>query len=154
MKIEKVILYHKKFPIRLLSDAYELGLKVYESEKGFKLSDQLDKDGQKEPIIINVNSYSNGIRFDPGRDNTVVKKSPYPSYIKVEPGNTRLSAMRKLKWKHCKAITLTYDFMIPYLGKMGFLYQENISITRNDLRDYFSSLESPSFQWTEQFLNS
>lgn len=154
MKIEKVLLYYQNFPIRLLTDAYELGLKIYENETGVKLTDQLMKDGQKEPIIINVNQYSNGIRFDPGKDKTVVKGCPYQSYIKVEPGATRLASMRRLKWEHCKAIILTYDFMFPYLGKMGFLHHQNIPLTRKELNNYFSSLASPSYQWTERFLHN
>ena len=140
MKIEKVLLYYQNFPIRLLTDAHDAELKIYENRTGEKLSEQLKRDGQKEPIIINAN------RFD--------AKVRVPSYIYVQPGGCRIHAMRGLKWKHCKAMILTYDFMLPYLEKINFLHQKNVPVTRKDLGDYFSNLESPSFQWTERFLNS
>jgi len=141
MKIEKVLLYYQNFPIRLLTDAHDAELKIYENRTGEKLSEQLKRDGQKEPIIINAN------RFD-------AKTQRSPSYIVVEPGGCRLSAMRQLNWKHCKAIVLTYNFMLSYLEKINFLHQKNVPVTRKDLGDYFSSIESPSFQWTDRFLNS
>jgi len=141
MKIEKVLLYYQNFPIRLLTDVHDAELKIYEKRAGEKLSEQLKRDGQKEPIIINAN------RFD-------AKTQRSPSYIVVEPGGCRLSAMRQLNWKHCKAIVLTYNFMLSYLKKINFLHQKNVPVTRKELNNYFTSLESPSFQWTERFLNS
>ena len=142
MKIEKLLLYYNSFPVDLLTDTRpEFELKNYEKRTGEKLTNQLDRDGQKEPIIINAN------RFD-------AKVRRVPSYIVVEPGGCRLSAMRQLNWKHCKAIVLTYNFMLSYLEKINFLHQKNVPVTRKDLGDYFSSLESPSFQWTDRFLNS
>ena len=141
MKIEKVLLYYQNFPIRLLTDVHDAELKIDEKRAGEKLSEQLKRDGQKEPIIINAN------RFD-------AKTQRSPSYIVVEPGGCRLSAMRQLNWKHCKAIVLTYNFMLSYSKKINFLHQKNVPVTRKELNNYFTSLESPSFEWTERFLTS
>jgi len=142
MKIEKLLLYYDAFPVDLLTDTRpEFELKNYENRTGEKLSEQLKRDGQKEPIIINAN------RFD-------AKTQRSPSYIVVDPGGCRLSAMRQLNWKHCKAIVLTYNFMLPYLEKINFLPHQNIPLTRKELNNYFSSLASPSYQWTERFLHN
>ena len=141
MKIEKVFFYYENFPVDLLTDTRpDWEINNYEKQNGEKLADQLLRDGQKEPIIINVN------RFD--------AKVRVPSYIYVQPGGCRIHAMRGLKWKHCKAMILTYDFMLPYLKKIGFLHHNLIPVTRNNLGDYFSNLESPSYQWAKRFLNS
>ena len=144
MKINKVVLYYDNFPIKLLTDTrpkYEL--EAYENREGIGLDKSLEEDGQLEPIIININEYSNGIRLDPGRG----------SYVAVEPGGARLTSMRKIGWDFCRAILLTFNFMIAYLEKKGFLKPKNINVKEQNLGNYFTSKDSPRFVWSKSFLN-
>jgi len=124
MEIWKLLLYFEKFPVDLLLDTRtESDLTSYEQQFGEKLIDSLTREGQREPIIINA-----------CLQETYTTKS---SYIKTEPGGRRLYAFRELGWTHCKAVMLTYNFILPLLKKNKILDAPYQIKTRDEAKELF-----------------
>jgi len=136
MKIEKLLLYYDAFPVHLLTDTRpESDLKTYDTYFGEPLTESLSNDGQREPVIINV------------------WQNEQNSHIRVEPGGERLYAMRELKWQFCRAVLITYNFMIPYLKKVNFLNYNHQIKTLKQARVYFFNVSDHSYVWVKNFMN-
>ena len=144
MEIWKLLLYFEKFPVALLTDTRpeDFIKNAYVQEFGEKLIDSLIREGQREPIIINGDEYK--------RPETQNNTHPL---IKTSPGGRRLYAFRELGWTHCKAVLLTYNFMIPILKKNKLLDAQYESKTKDEAKELFVDHSDHSYVRLENFMN-